>query len=121
MARLVARGFFRALVAGDVETMLPMCASDVDLDGRVVRRGKGLRAALQALVARARARQLSLSWIRVLDHRQMLARFGPAPARIARVVRSGRRYALARFAHNAGAIAVLAKVGRFYRVVALTD
>jgi len=121
MAKLVARGFFRALIAGDVETMLPMCAAEVDLDGLRVRRSKGLRAALAALVKRARAAQLELAWIRVLDHRQMLARFGKAPTRIARSVKPGRRYALARFSHPGGAVAVLAKIGRFYRVVALTD
>lgn len=120
LAKLVARGFFSALLAGDLDAALPLCASRVDFDGASVAGKDAIRERLRQMALRARSRQLRLHRLVVLSRAEMWQRFGPAPARLRGSIRAGQFFALASF-KGRGAIAVLGRTGRFYRVVALTD
>lgn len=119
-AALVARGFFRALLDGRVSDLLPLCAESLNLDGQRVAAGPELRRALDALIQRARSETLILRGLELLSYAEMVGRYGPPPARLRASV--GRRdlLAVARF-NRLGAVAVLARKGRFWQVVALTD
>ncbi len=116
----MARSFFNALLGGDSAAALPLCAAKVDFDGELLSGQGEIGARIRQLTRRARQRRLRLRRLVVLDAGDMRRRFGPPPARIASSARRGRYFALARF-NRLGAVAVLAKRGRFYRVVALTD
>lgn len=120
MARLVARSFFRGLVEGDLPTLAPLCARRVNFDGQVVKGAAAIRRRLEALVTRARERGLRLKKVQLLTYREAVRRFGPPPARIAVTPGRGTMVALAAF-QRGGAVAVLGRVGRFWRVLALTD
>ena len=120
MAQLVAKSFFRSLLGGDAAALRPLCAGEVNFDGQTIRGEAAIAAKLDQLVRRARARKLELRRVVMVDAATMRRRYGPAPARIRSAVRSGTIIALARF-DQLGAVAVLARRGRFWRVVALTD
>lgn len=120
MADLVARGFFRGLVGGEATSLEPLCSSRVSFDGRWVRQGKALSQELKKLVRRARRQQLKLRRIVLMPYEDAVKRFGPAPARLKDVGGRGRVVALAAF-QRGGAVLILAREGRFWRVVALTD
>jgi hypothetical protein len=119
MAELVARGFFRAIVDGEVASALPLCGSEVNFDG-VRARGAAIERQLRQMATRARAHNLQLVKIVVLSAQEAVQRFGPPPARIKGAVAAGRTVALARF-NVLGAVAVLAKQNGLWRVIALTD
>ncbi len=113
-AELVARTFFRGLLEGRPGTVLPLCGSEVNLDGRRLRDRAELQQALEALSARARQRGLRLRLLVLLDAREAVRRrirgsFGP-----------DRLVALARFS-QLGAVALLRREDGFWRVTALTD
>ncbi|MBK6847319.1 MAG: hypothetical protein IPG96_07160 [Proteobacteria bacterium] len=120
MAALVARGFFRALLDGRLADLLPLCAERVSLDGHRVASGAELQHALSALIQRAHSETLMLRGVQLLTYAEMVGRYGPPPARMRASVGPGDLLALARFS-RLGAVAVLARKGRFWQVVALTD
>lgn len=120
LAKLVARGFFAALLGGDVEAALPLCAARVDFDGTTAAGADAVRARLMQVSARARTSQLRLRRLVVLSRAEMSRRFGAPPARVRRTARRGQYFALASFGGR-GAVAVLSRAGRFFRVMALTD
>lgn len=120
LAALVARGFFRALLDGRLADLLPLCAERVNLDGRWVVAGPELERSFAALIQRARSETLLLRRVQLLSYAEMIGRFGRPPARLRSVVTPGNLLALARF-NRLGAVAVLARRGRFWQVVALTD
>jgi hypothetical protein len=119
LAELVARSFFRGLLEGQVDTLLPLCAAEVNLDGERLR-GAALATRLRELSARARQKGLRLRKLVVLSAEEALRRYGKPPARLRGSVTPGRAVALARFNH-AGAAAILARGPGFWRVIALTD
>ena len=120
MADLVARGFFRGLVGGQAASLEPLCSKRVSFDGRWVSGGKALSRELKKLVRRARRQQLKLRRIVLLPYDEAVKRFGPPPARLKGAGGRGRVVALAAF-QRGGAAIILAREGRFWRVVALTD
>jgi hypothetical protein len=120
MAQLVAKSFFRSLLAGDRDALRPLCAPAVSFDGETIRGEAAIARKLDELSARARRRKLQLRRVMLLDAATMKRHYGPPPARIKSAVRAGTMIALARF-DQLGAVAVLARRGRFWRVVALTD
>lgn len=120
MADLVARGFFRGLVGGEAASLEPLCSKRVSFDGRWVVRGKALSRELKKLARRARRQQLKLRRIVLLPFEEAVKRFGPLPARLKDAGGRGRVVALAAF-QRGGAAIILAREGRFWRVVALTD
>ncbi len=120
MADLVARGFFRALVKGDAAALMPLCSEQVSFDGRLVRGKKGLAAALGALTRRARIHKLKLRKVVLMPYAEAVKRFGPPPVRLRGAAKAGRVVALGAF-ERGGAALILAREGRFWRVVALTD
>jgi len=119
MAELVARSFFRALLAGDVKALLPLCAKRVNLDGRWVEQPR-LSAELLRLTERARSTALKLRRVKLVSYAEMVKRHGPPPKRLAGAVSRRDMIALARF-NRLGALAVLTKQGRFWRVAMLSD
>ena len=120
MSRLVARGFFRALQDGEVAAMMPLCAEAVSFDGELVKGRAKVKARLARMVKRARANNLRLKKVLLLSYREAIKVLGPAPERLKGVLKPGMMVALAAF-QRGGAVAVLAKRGSFWRVVALTD
>ncbi len=119
MADLVARGFFRGLVGGEAAALVPLCSRQVSFDGRLVK-APALHKELGKLVGRAKRKQLKLRRIVLLSYEDTVKRFGPPPARLKGAGGRGRVVALAAF-QRGGAVLILAKEGRFWRVVALTD
>lgn len=120
MAHLVAQGFFRGLLSGAIDVIAPLCATRVNFDGRWVTGQAAIGSELARIADRARSMELKLVWVRPMAYPQMLQRFGPPPDRLRGVARGGSLFALARFEHQ-GAVAILRRQGRFWRVVALTD
>ena len=120
MADLVARGFFRGLVNGDAAALMPLCSERVSFDGRVVRGKKALGAALGKLTGRAKRLKLRLRRVVLMPYAEAVKRFGPPPARLREAGKVGRVVALGAF-ERGGAALILAREGRFWRVVALTD
>lgn len=120
MADLVARGFFRGLVAGKLGALEPLCSRQVNFDGRLVKGQARVKKKLQALIVRAKRHQLKLRRIVLMPYEDAVKRFGPPPARLKQSVGRGKVVALAAFGRG-GAVAVLGREGRFWRVVALTD
>ena len=120
MARLVARGFFRALADGEAAAMAPLCADVVSFDGQKVKGRKKIAARLKAMADRAQRANLRLKRVVVLTVKQAREKYGPPPERIKGELGKGRMVALAAF-QRLGAVAVLARKGSFWRVVALTD
>jgi hypothetical protein len=119
MAELVARTFFRGLLEGQPAPLAALCAREVNFDG-VRLRGAAIGERLRELAARARRKQLRLRKLEVISVAAALERYGKPPARLRRELVPGRAVALARF-NVLGAAAVLARVGGFWRVIALTD
>jgi hypothetical protein len=119
MAELVARGFFRAIVDGEVPAALPLCGAEVNFDGTRAR-GAAIERQLRQMAQRARARHLQLVKVVVLPAEEAVRRFGPPPTRMKGVAAAGRTVALARF-NVLGAVAVLARQDGLWRVIALTD
>jgi hypothetical protein len=120
MVKLVSRGFFRALIEGETETLLPLCAERVNLDGQVVRSREALKKRFQQMSRRARRLGIRLKKIQVISYAEAVERFGAPPRRLQSEVRPNTMVALARF-NSRGAVAVLKRSGTFWRVVALTD
>ncbi len=120
MAKLVARTFFRGLLSGNVEGVLPVCDKRVNLDGEWVKGTDALLARLKAVAARARELGVQLRRVEVMSYREAVKRFGPAPARLKGALGPGRMVALARF-RSLGAVAVLRRIGPFWKIVAVTD
>lgn len=121
MAQLVAKGFFRALVDGEHKALVPLCAPrEVNFDGRIARGAKQVRQQLEAMATRAKRQGLKLRKVELLRYRDAVKRFGPPPPRLKGNVGPGMVVALGAFARR-GAVLVLAKQGRFWRVVAVTD
>jgi len=120
MAKLVARGFFRALMAGELKALLPMCGKQVDFDGASAKDPASIKKQLGAIIKRIKRKGLKLRRIVVLDKKQMKTMFGACPKRLQKSVKKSQAFALARF-NRLGAVAFLAKKGRFWRIVALTD
>jgi hypothetical protein len=120
VAELVARAFLRAILDGQTATALPLCAEQVNFDGRLVRGRQALEEALQRLQQRARRLSLRLQKIVVLPATFARRRYGPPPARLADAVAPGRMVALARLS-SAGVVVVLRQQGGLWRVIALTD
>lgn len=100
--------------------MLPLCAERVSFEGRWLAGEEQLRPALARLGERAQLRSLQLVDLHILSVEAMVARFGPPPERLRDAIRRGDSIVLARF-NQQGAIAVMAKAGRFWRIKALTD
>lgn len=120
MALLVARSFFRALLSGNVDAALPLCARRVSFEGAQVQGTKQLRARLLKMAGRARAGGLKLKKVELLHLERMVERFGPPPARLKRSISPRDLIALARF-NKQGALAVLRRDGRFWRISVLSD
>lgn len=120
MAQLVGRGFFRALQDGEVEAMVPLCAEAVNFDGELVKGRPKVKARLARLVKRARKNHLRLKKVLLLSYREAIKVLGPCPERLKKVLKPGHMVALAAF-QRGGAVAVLARRGDFWRVIALTD
>lgn len=120
MADLVARGFFRGLVSGEAAALVPLCSGRVSFDGRLVQGSRSMVQELKKLVRRARRRQLKLHRIVLMPYEEAVKRFGPPPSRLKKVGGRGRVVALAAF-QRGGAALILAREGKFWRVVALTD
>lgn len=120
MADLVARGFFRGLVGGEASALEPLCSRRVNFDGRWVQGGKAVAQELKKLAHRARRQQLRLRRIVLMPYEDAVKRFGPAPTRLKDAGGLRRVVALAAF-QRGGAALILAREGRFWRVVALTD
>ena len=120
MARLVARGFFQAVQEREPAAMLPLCAEGVNFDGEQVQGRAKIKARLERLVARARQRNLRLKKVVVLRYLEAVKVLGPPPERLKKVLGKGKMVALAAF-QRGGAVAVMARRGAFWRVVALTD
>jgi hypothetical protein len=72
------------------------------------------------MAVHAREHGVKLKRVTILSHGQVVRRFGPPPARLRGASGPGRLVALARF-NTAGAVAVLGRVGAFWKVVAVTD
>lgn len=119
LAELVARSFFRGLLEGGPEALLPLCAPEVNLDGERVG-GAALAERLRELATRARSKGLRLRKLQVLSAEEAIRRFGRAPERLRGAVIPGRAVVLARLNH-AGVVAVLARGPGYWRVIALTD
>ncbi len=119
LAELVARSFFRGLLEGQPETVLPLCAAEVNLDGERLR-GPALGARLRELSTRARQKGLRLRKLVVLTAEEAVRRYGPPPSRLRGSVVPGRAVVLARF-NQSGVVAVLARGPGLWRVTALTD
>jgi hypothetical protein len=120
MAELVARGFVRALLEGDIAAALPLCADEVSFDGERLRGKARVEPRLRQLAQRARFRGLQLVKIVVLTAQEAVRRYGPPPSRMRRSVPPQAMVALARFNHL-GAAVVMVRQGGFWRVTALTD
>ena len=120
MAQLVSRTFFRGLLANNVESLLPLCAEQVSLDGEVVKGREALRPRLQAMATRARELGIQLRRVEVLSYGEVVRRFGPPPERLRRSAGPGQLVALARFS-SLGAVAVLRRVGAFWKISAISD
>jgi hypothetical protein len=120
MAKLVARTFFRGLLSGNIEGVLPVCDRRVNLDGQWVTGAEALGTHLRTAAKRARDLGIRLRQVQVMSYREAVRRFGPPPARLRGAVGPGRMVALARF-QTLGAVAVLRRVGPFWKVAALTD
>jgi len=119
LAELVARSFFRGLLEGQTETLLPLCAPEVNLDGVRVA-GAALGERLRALSLRARQKALRLRKLVVLSSEEAIRRYGKPPERLRGSVLPGRAVVLARL-NQAGVVAVLARGPGYWRVIALTD
>ena len=119
MPQLVAQSFVQAMLEGEIEAALPLCARRTNLDGRWLE-GAPLGVALRRASGRVRALGLKLRRVQILSRAQMMKRFGKPPARIKGAIRAGCRIALARLS-RAGLVLVLCKEKRFWRVTALTD
>jgi len=120
MAQLVGRTFFRGLLAGNVESLLPLCAEQVSLDGEVVKGREALLPRLKAMATRARELGIQLRRVEVLSYQEVVRRFGPPPERLRRSVGPGQLVVLARFS-SLGAVAVLRRVGPFWKITAISD
>lgn len=120
MARLVARTFFRGLIAGGTASIVPLCARRLNLEGQWVSGREAIGERLKAMARRAREQGLQLRRIEVISYREAVRRFGPPPERLRGAVGPGRMVALARL-NRLGAVAVLQRAGAFWKVAALTD
>lgn len=120
MAQLVARTFFRSVLEGGGESVLPLCAPRVNLDGEWVKGREALTPRLRQMGQRAREQGLQLRKVVVVSYREAVRRYGPPPARLRGAVGPGKLVALARF-NLRGAVAILGRVGAFWKVVAVTD
>jgi hypothetical protein len=121
MVELVARSFIRGVLAGDVQSLLPLCSAEVSLDGQPAKGAGALTEALGRLVKRARENELKLEHLVVWPVAVALQRFGPPPRRMQAVIKPGRWVALAAFKQATGVVLILARERGFWRVVGLTD
>jgi hypothetical protein len=119
MAKLVARSFFQTLLSGEITALLPLCAKEVNFDGRRVR-GVEISGRLRSMNKRARQHGLRLTRLTLLPWTEAVKRYGPPPARLGLKGRGRRVVALARF-NTLGAAAILERVGPLWKVTAITD
>lgn len=119
-AQLTSQAFFTALVRGQPDIMFALCDSRVSFDGRWVAGEAALRQDLEQLVTRAKDQLLKLHEVRLVKLREMIKLFGQPPARLKSAIRPSDLIVLARFTRG-GAIAVLGRKGRLWRVKALSD
>ena len=120
MAKLVAQTFFRGLLEGSILSVVPLCAKRVNLDGHWVQDHKELEKRLRTIGIHAREHGVKLRRVVILDYGTVTRRFGRPPARLRGAAGPGKLIALVRF-NTVGAVAVLGRVGAFWKVVALTD
>lgn len=120
MAQMVATSFVRAVIGGQIDTAVPLCAPRVSFDGRWVEGEKPLRAALSRVIARARRVRLRLRTVEVLSHAEMVGRYGPAPSRLKGAIGKSDLFALALFG-RLGMVVGLERQGRLFRVKLLSD
>lgn len=120
MAQLVGQSFFRALFAGSLESLTPLCASSINFDGQIISGKEAIDRRLQQLIKQVRNNRLQLKKITILSYKEMIQRFGPPPIRLRSSIGPGRIIALGKF-NTLGAIAVLKRQGHFWRVIALSD
>lgn len=119
MAKLVARSFFQTLLSGEITALLPLCAKEVNFDGRRVK-GVEIGGRLRSMNKRARQHGLRLTRLTLLPWTEAVKRYGPPPARLGLKRRGRRVVALARF-NTLGAAAILERVGPLWKVTAITD
>jgi hypothetical protein len=120
MAKLVARSFFQTLLSGEITSLLPLCAKEVNFDGRRVKGVAPISVRLRAMNKRARQHGLRLTRLTLLTWTEAVKRYGPPPARLGLRGRGRRVVALARF-NTLGAAAILERVGPLWKVTAITD
>ena len=118
-ASLTARSAFDALMRGDSGVLTRLSAKELSADGTVLR-GAGITEAWEGMIGRLRRLGLQLRRLVLLDHREMLRRFGKPPQRLRAIARPGRYYALARF-NRLGAIAILARQSGTWRIIGISD
>ena len=120
MAKLVARSFFQTLLSGEITALLPLCAKEVNFDGRRVKGVTPISVRLRSMNKRARQHGLRLTRLTLLTWAEAVKRYGPPPARLGLRGRGRRVVALARF-NTLGAAAILERVGPLWKVSAVTD
>lgn len=120
MVKLVSRSFFRALLEGEMEAVLPLCAERVNLDGQLIRSKEALKKRFTQISRRTRQLGIRLRKIQVISYAEAVERFGAPPQRLKPEVRPGTMVALARF-NSRGAVAILKRSGTFWKIVALSD
>lgn len=121
MAERVGRSFFEAILAGNTQVALRLSGRRVNFDGHLTQNIDEIKAQYRKMSERAVALGLRLKSVQTLDKNQMLKKYGPPPKRIrGETSNQNAQFVLARF-NRKGAVAILAKQGIFWRVVAITD
>lgn len=116
---LVGKTFLQAVVDRDAQTALPLCAPKVDFDGEVVRGKAAVKKRLGQIFSRLGNRR-RLRRVLVMTLAEARRRFGPPPARLSLPQGDELLVAFGRFSRG-GLIAILARRGDHWRVIALTD
>ena len=117
---LVAKTFLQAVVARDLRTAKPLCAAEVDFDGRYAKGEKAVTRHLKQLLKRLGQRK-RLRKIVVMTLAQARARFGPPPARLTLPKGKTLLVGFGRFRRGGLVVFLAPAEGDRWRVVALHD